>query len=142
MTTRQVIEAVLMTVAAVLVAAGAIVIQPLVIGGGCVAATAALILRMTDKRISMPPRTAIPAHPTTEPTLDLLLLSAEQAEQMSALYDLLSKDAKPRLVAQDGETALELPDAVCELLLKVVGGLQQGKAISIRVAEEPTDSAS
>ena len=68
-------------------------------------------------------------------------LSAEQAERVKALYNLLSKDGKPRLVAQDGETALELPDAVCELLLKVVGGLQQGKAISLGVAEEPTDSA-
>jgi hypothetical protein len=106
MTTRQVIEAVLMTVAAVLVAAGAIVIQPFVLGAACVAATAALILRMTDKRISMPHGAAIPARPTTEPTRDPILLSAEQAEQMPALYDLLSKDGKPRLVAQDGEMAL------------------------------------
>jgi hypothetical protein len=60
---------------------------------------------------------------------------------MQALYDLLSRDGNPRLVAQDGEMALELPDALCELLLKVVGGLQQGKAISIAVAEHPTDSA-
>jgi hypothetical protein len=48
MTTRQVIEAVLMTVAALLGAAGAIVIEPMVIGAGAVAAAAALILRMTD----------------------------------------------------------------------------------------------
>jgi predicted RNase H-like HicB family nuclease len=48
MTTRQVIEAVLMTVSALLGAAGAIVIEPAVLAVGAVAATAALILRMTD----------------------------------------------------------------------------------------------
>jgi hypothetical protein len=74
-----------------------------------------------------------------EPAPDPISFSAEQAEQVQALYDLLSKEGKPRLVAQDGETALELPDAVCELLLKVAGWLQQGKAISIGVAEEPSD---
>jgi hypothetical protein len=69
---------------------------------------------------------------------DLVLTSREHLIPNS----IGGQDRKPRLVAQDGETSLGLPDAVCELLLKVVGGLQQGKAISIRVAEEPTDSAS
>ena len=48
MTTRQVIQAVLMTVSALLGAAGAILIEPMVIGAGGVAAAVALILRMTD----------------------------------------------------------------------------------------------
>lgn len=84
---------------------------------------------------------AASARSQTGPTLDPISLPAEQAEQVQALYDLLSKDGKPRLVAQEGETGLELSDAVCQLLLKVVGGLQQGKAISIRVAAEPTNPA-
>jgi predicted RNase H-like HicB family nuclease len=54
MTTRQVIEAVLMTVSALLCAAGAIVIEPWVIGVGGVAATAALVLRMTDADLRKP----------------------------------------------------------------------------------------
>ena len=168
MSMKEIITAVLAAGAAVLAAVGAILLKPMVIAVGAVAALTAVIIRLTDKdkraaasrfsrqltyatgsrviprmslQIPMPPGAAIPARPMTRQTLDPISLPPEQAEQVQALYDLLSKDGKPRLVVQDAELALELPDAVCELLLKVVGGLQQGKAISIAVAEDPTDSA-
>jgi hypothetical protein len=51
MTTKQLVEAILMAVAAVLAAAGAIVLEPMVIAVGALAAATALILRMTDKRV-------------------------------------------------------------------------------------------
>lgn len=64
-------------------------------------------------------------------TLDPISLPAAEEAQVQALHDLLRKDGKARLVGRGGEPALELPDAVYELLLKIVGGLQQGKAISV-----------
>jgi excisionase family DNA binding protein len=63
--------------------------------------------------------------------LDPISLPAAEEAQVQALHDLLRKDGKARLVGRGGEPALELPDAVYELLLKIVGGLQQGKAISV-----------
>ena len=63
--------------------------------------------------------------------LDPISLPAAQGEQVQALHDLLCKEGKARLVGRGGEPALELPDAVFELLLKIVDGLQQGKAISV-----------
>jgi excisionase family DNA binding protein len=63
--------------------------------------------------------------------LDPVSLPAAEEAQVQALHDLLRKDGKARLVGRGGEPALELPDAVYELLLKIVGGLQQGKAISV-----------
>ena len=63
--------------------------------------------------------------------LEPIMLPAAQEEQVQALHDLLRKEGKARLVGRGGEPALELPDTVYELLLKVVSGLQQGKAISV-----------
>jgi len=63
--------------------------------------------------------------------LDPISLPAAEEAQVQALHDLLRKDGKARLVGRGGEPALELPDAVYDLLLKIVGGLQQGKAISV-----------
>jgi hypothetical protein len=93
--------------------------------------TGSRVIPAMPLRIPMPPGAAIPARPQTRQTLDPIPLPAAQAEQVQALYDLLRKEGKARLVGRDGEPALELPDAVYELLLQVVGGLQQGKAISI-----------
>ena len=63
--------------------------------------------------------------------LDPISLPAAEEAQVQALHDLLRKDGKARLVGRGGEPALELPDAVYDLLLKIVGGLQEGKAISV-----------
>lgn len=63
--------------------------------------------------------------------LDPISLPVAEEAQVQALHDLLRKDGKARLVGRGGEPALELPDAVYELLLKIVDGLQQGKAISV-----------
>jgi hypothetical protein len=93
--------------------------------------TGSRVIPHMSLRIPMPPGAAIPARLQTGQTLDPISLPAAQAEQAQTLYDLLRKEGKARLVGRDGEPALEMPDAVHELLLQVVGGLQQGKAISI-----------
>jgi hypothetical protein len=67
-------------------------------------ATGCRVIPRMSLRIPMPPG-VLPPRPSkwkTGPTLDPISLPAEQAEQVQALYDLLSKDGKPRLVAQDG----------------------------------------
>jgi hypothetical protein len=160
---KDIVVAILIVGASALLAVGAILLEPMVLAVAIVPALTAVIIRLTDKdrraaasratmqlayapgsrviprmslQIPMPPGAAIPAGPMTGQTLDPISLPVEPAEQMQALYDLLKQGRKPRLVGRDGESALELPDAVCELLLKVVGGLQQGEAISIGVAED------
>jgi excisionase family DNA binding protein len=64
-------------------------------------------------------------------TLDPVSLPASQEEQVHALHDLLRQAGKARLVGKGGEPAIELPDAVYELLLRILHEMQQGKAISI-----------
>jgi excisionase family DNA binding protein len=62
---------------------------------------------------------------------DPISLPAAESDQIKALHGLLQKEGKARLVGKGGEPAIELPDAVFDLLMKIVDGLQQGKAISI-----------
>lgn len=64
-------------------------------------------------------------------TLDPVSLPASQEEQVHALHELLRREGRARLVGRGGEPAIELPDAVYELLLRILDGMQQGKAISI-----------
>lgn len=64
-------------------------------------------------------------------TLDPVSLPASQEEQVHALHELLRRDGRARLLGRGGEPAIELPDAVYELLLRILDGMQQGKAISI-----------
>jgi excisionase family DNA binding protein len=64
---------------------------------------------------------------STEP----ISLPAAQEARVRALSDLLHGDSKPRLVGLLGEPSLELPDAVYDLLVKVVDRLQQGDAVSV-----------
>jgi excisionase family DNA binding protein len=64
-------------------------------------------------------------------TLDPVSLPASQEEQVNALLELLRREGKLRLVGKGGESAVELPDAVYELLLQILEGMQQGKAITI-----------
>lgn len=67
----------------------------------------------------------------TAATLDPVSLPASQEEQVNALHELLTREGKPRLVGKGGESAVELPDAVFELLLQILEGMQRGKAIAI-----------
>lgn len=62
---------------------------------------------------------------------DPVSLPASQEEQVHALQKLLRREGKARLTGKGGEPSLELPDAVYELLLRILDGMQQGKAISI-----------
>jgi excisionase family DNA binding protein len=64
-------------------------------------------------------------------TFDPVSLPASQEEQVHALRKLLQREGKARLTGKGGEPSLELPDAVYELLLRILDGMQQGKAISI-----------
>jgi excisionase family DNA binding protein len=64
-------------------------------------------------------------------TVDPVSLPASQEEQVHALHELLRSEGRARLVGRGGEPAIELPDAVYELLLRILDGMQQGKAISI-----------
>ena len=65
------------------------------------------------------------------PTLDPVSLPASQEEQVHALHELLRRDGKARLSGRGGEPSIELPDAVYELLMRILEGMQQRKAISI-----------
>ncbi|HTV83574.1 MAG TPA: excisionase family DNA-binding protein [Acidobacteriaceae bacterium] len=62
---------------------------------------------------------------------DPVSLPASQEEQVHALHELLRREGKARLIGRGGEPAVELPDAVYELLLRILDGMHQGKAISI-----------
>lgn len=64
-------------------------------------------------------------------TLDPVSLPAAQEEQAHALHELLRREGKAHLVGKGGEPAVELPDAVYDLLLRILERMQEGKAISI-----------
>lgn len=67
----------------------------------------------------------------TVSSLNPVSLPPSQEEQVNALRKLLKRKGKARLVGKGGEPAIELPDAVYELLIRIVEGMQAGKAISI-----------
>jgi excisionase family DNA binding protein len=64
-------------------------------------------------------------------TLDPVTLPPAQEDQVSELRDLLKKEGSARLVGRGGEPAVELPDAIFGMLLKILELMQQGKAVSI-----------
>lgn len=64
-------------------------------------------------------------------TLDPVSLPASQEEQAHALHALLRRPGKARLVGKGGGPAIELPDAVYDLLLRILENMQEGKAISV-----------
>ena len=63
--------------------------------------------------------------------LDSVSLPASQEKQVHALHEPLRREGRARLIGRGGEPAIDLPDAVYELLLRILDGMQQGKAISI-----------
>jgi excisionase family DNA binding protein len=64
-------------------------------------------------------------------TNDPVSLPVSQEEQVHALRELLRREGRARLIGRGGEPAIELPDVIYELLLRILEGMQQGKAISI-----------
>jgi excisionase family DNA binding protein len=64
-------------------------------------------------------------------SLDPVSLPASQEEKVCALLELLRRERRARLIGRGGKPAIELPDAVYKLLLRILDGMQQGKAISI-----------
>jgi excisionase family DNA binding protein len=71
-------------------------------------------------------------------TLDPVSAPQAQEEQIHELHDLLRKEGKARLLTERGR-ALDLPQPVYHLLLQILEGMQQGKAISIvSVAQDLT----
>ncbi len=64
-------------------------------------------------------------------TPDPISLPVSQKEQVHALHELLRRDGKARLIGKGGEPAMELPDAIFDLLLQILERMKEGKAISI-----------
>jgi excisionase family DNA binding protein len=67
----------------------------------------------------------------TTATLDPVSLPASQEEEVHALHELLQKEGKALLISKGGKPAMKLPDAVYDLLLKILSVMEEGKAISI-----------
>jgi excisionase family DNA binding protein len=64
-------------------------------------------------------------------TLDPITIPVSQQEQLQELQKLMQRGGNASLVGKGGEPALELPDVVYSLLLRILQGMQEGKAISI-----------
>ncbi|MGD0736278.1 MAG: hypothetical protein ABR976_14085 [Terracidiphilus sp.] len=67
----------------------------------------------------------------TTSILDPISMPMSQREQVRELQKLMQREGKASLVGKGGEPALELPDVVYSLLLRILEGMQEGKAISI-----------
>lgn len=67
----------------------------------------------------------------TTATLDPVSLPVSQEEQVHALHELLQEEGEAVLIGKGGKPAMKLPDAVNDLLLKILGVMEEGKAISI-----------
>ena len=67
----------------------------------------------------------------TASTLDPITIPVYQKEQVQELQKLMQREGRASLVGKGGEPALELPDVVYSLLLRILQGMQEGKAISI-----------
>jgi excisionase family DNA binding protein len=67
----------------------------------------------------------------TTSVADPVFLPPSEKAQAHALHELLSREGRARLVGKGGEPAIELPDAVYGLLLRILARMQEGKAISI-----------
>lgn len=67
----------------------------------------------------------------TTATHDPITIPISQQEQVQELQNLMQREGRAALVGKGGEPALELPDAVYSLLLRILQGMQEGKAISV-----------
>src|SRR5580692_2593796 len=64
-------------------------------------------------------------------TLDPVSLPVSEEEQVRALHELLQEAGEALLIGKGGKPAMKLPDAVYDLLLKILSVMEEGKAISI-----------
>ena len=64
-------------------------------------------------------------------TLDPVSLPVSEEEQVRALHELLREEGEALLIGKGGKPAMKLPDAVYDLLLKILSVMEEGKAISI-----------
>jgi excisionase family DNA binding protein len=67
----------------------------------------------------------------TTAVVDPVFLPASEKAQVQALHEMLSREGHARLVGKGGEPAIDLPDAVYGLLLRILARMQEGKAVSI-----------
>jgi excisionase family DNA binding protein len=67
----------------------------------------------------------------TTATLDPVSLPVSQEEEVRALHERLQEEGEAMLIGKDGKPAMKLPDAVYDLLLKILSVMEEGKAISI-----------
>jgi excisionase family DNA binding protein len=63
--------------------------------------------------------------------LDPISIPISQQQQVRELQKLMQREGRASLVGKGGESALDLPDVVYSLLLRILQGMQEGKAISI-----------
>ena len=67
----------------------------------------------------------------TTSTLDPITIPNSQQKQILELQKLMQQEGKASLVGKGGEPALELPDAVYSLLMRILQIMQEGNGISI-----------
>jgi excisionase family DNA binding protein len=63
--------------------------------------------------------------------LDPITIPVSQQEQLQELQKLMQTEGRIFLAGEGGGPSLQLPDAVCSLLLRILQGMREGKAISI-----------
>jgi excisionase family DNA binding protein len=63
--------------------------------------------------------------------LDPISIPISQQQQVRELQKLMQREGRASLVGKGGESALDLPDVVYSLLLRILQGMQEGKAIAI-----------
>ena len=63
----------------------------------------------------------------TTATLDLVSVPVSEEEQVRALHELLQEEGKALLIGKGGKPAMKLPDAVYDLLLKILSVMEEGK---------------
>ncbi len=64
-------------------------------------------------------------------TLDPVSLPASQKKQVRELHQLMQQQGKALLISKGSKQTVELPDAVYDLLIRILTVMEQGKAISI-----------
>ena len=71
----------------------------------------------------------------TENRVDASLLTEEERRSLPQLIDLTERDPHPLLKGADG-TQIRLPEAIYQVLVKVLQGMRHGKAIVLMPEDE------
>lgn len=67
----------------------------------------------------------------TASTLEPISIPTSQREQVEELQKWMERQGKASLVGEGGESAIELPEVVYLLLLRILQGMREGRAVSI-----------